>query len=699
MVQNGQALTPLERTTLSALNKTLGGMLPALQDGHTEDQAEIDAAVQFISNCNNNFDADAQAAKTAKGEVNTSQKEHAVCRGEQSKLKAEAVKASGELDRFWKSLVLPQKPALASNTLIDNLEQWVSDHKKTLADKLSKTTTTHDSLAKKAAECGPKQSVLENGFCQWFGRATAATKSYARCWTQSGSTFAKLKKEALASAEGRKFQYVAIHKVQCYMKVIFLPSRKSLDTCKNLTLDTSGFNLNNTVAEPQKDIAGELDPMDSKPGDESWKQSVYAGLSGVANVTPCAVAHFCGSDEKVLAHRCVACEPGKTSQAGDDALGPNTSCTAILCSSNEYVSSNACKSCAVGTENAANDDASGADTSCTAILCQAGQRVQNNSCHSCPAGSKNVAGGHDASGADTSCDPIKCGVDHYVQSNACHTCPAGKTRAAGDDATKGDTACDATLCKANQKVVSSKCKGCPPGKTNVAGDDASGANSMCDSTNCTANQRVVSNACIACPDGTTRPAGDDASGKDTTCKPTLCPANYFVVSKACKPCPAGHINAAGDDASGADTTCKPKWRRIFHCEGTSSKNRLDFSKATIKQMAEKATQVKICTKGSSSDCVVSKANSFPIKMLRQGKTTVSHNGDSSCDSQCVKGVWSNTGKVDRLPRLWSTCGKNTEMMFWACNNQHGMHVSIHDGKDCNWFHTRSEHIEMFIDSR
>jgi len=365
MVQSGQALTPLERTTLNALNKTLGGMLPALQDGHTEDQAEIDAAVQFISNCNNNFDADAQAAKTVKGEVNTSQKEHNVCRGEQSKLKAEAVKASGELDRFWKALVLPRKPAFASNTLIDNLEQWVSDHNKTLAEKLSKNTTAHESLAKKAAECGSKQSALENGFCQWFGRATAANKSYARCWTQSGSTFAKLKKEALASAEGRKFQYVAIHKIQCYMKAIFLPSRKSLDKCKNLSLDTSSFNLTNTVAEPQKDVAGELDPMDSKPGDESWKQSAYAGLSGVANVTPCAVAHFCGSDEKVLAHRCVACEPGKTTQAGDDALGPNTSCTAILCSSNEYVSSNACKSCAAGTENAADDDASGADTSCT----------------------------------------------------------------------------------------------------------------------------------------------------------------------------------------------------------------------------------------------------------------------------------------------------------------------------------------------
>eukprot|EP00930_Biecheleria_cincta_P017850 TRINITY_DN14080_c0_g2_i1.p1 TRINITY_DN14080_c0_g2~~TRINITY_DN14080_c0_g2_i1.p1 ORF type:complete len:831 (+),score=120.40 TRINITY_DN14080_c0_g2_i1:24-2516(+) len=556
MVQNGQALTPLERTTLNALNKTLSGMLPALQDGHTEDQAEIDAAVQFISNCNKNFDADARAAKTAKGEVNTSQKEHAVCRGKQNKLKVEAVKTSGELDKFWKPLVLPQKPALASNTFVNNLEQWVRDHKKSLAEKISKNTTAHDDLTKKAAECDSKQSVLESGFCQWFGRATAANKSYARCWAQSGSTFTKLKKEALASAEGRKFQYVAIHKIQCYMEVIFLPSRKRLHRCKNLSLDTSGFDLTNTAAEPQKDVAGELDPMDSKPGDESWKQSVYAGVSGVADVTPCAVAHSCDSDKKVLAHRCLACEPGKTNQAGDNALGPNTNCTAVLCSSNEYVSSNSCKSCAAGTENAAYDDASGADTSCTAILCQAGQRVQNNSCHSCPAGSKNTAGGHDASGADTSCDAIKCGADHYVQSNACHTCPVGKTRTAGDDATKGDTTCDATLCKANQKVVSNKCKGCPPGKTNVAGDDASVADSICDPIICTANQRVVGNACIACPDGTTRPAGDDASGRDTTCKPTLCPGNHFVNSKACKPCPAGQINDAGDDASGADTICK-----------------------------------------------------------------------------------------------------------------------------------------------
>jgi hypothetical protein len=528
MIQNGHALSPLERTTLNALNKTLGDMLPALQAGHSEDQAEIDAAVQFIKDCNKNFDDDAEAAKTAKGKVNISQDEHKDCRAEQSKLKAEAVKASRELDRYWKPLVLPQKPVLASQTFIDNVENWLKDHKKKLAEKLSKSATAHDKLAKKAGDCDSKQSVLESGFCQWFGRATAANKSYARCWTQSGSTFAKLKKEALASSEGRKSEYVAIHKIQCYMKVIFSPSRKSLDKCKNQSIDTSSFNLTNTVAEPQKDFARELGRVDSKPGDESWKQSVYGGLSGVANVTPCAVAHFCGSDERVLAHRCVACGPGKENQAGDDALGLNTTCTVVLCGANQYVSSHTCKPCAAGTKNNASDDASGADTSCTAILCQAGQRVQNNSCHNCPAGSKNLAGGHDASGADTSCDPVKCGVDHYVKSNACHTCPRGKTRTAGDDATKGNTTCSATLCKANQKVVSSKCEGCPPGKSNVAGDDASGGNTLCDATLCTTNQHVVDNACIACPDGTSRPAGDDASGNGTTCSPSFNAGNGYA---------------------------------------------------------------------------------------------------------------------------------------------------------------------------
>eukprot|EP00930_Biecheleria_cincta_P017128 TRINITY_DN13705_c0_g1_i1.p1 TRINITY_DN13705_c0_g1~~TRINITY_DN13705_c0_g1_i1.p1 ORF type:complete len:847 (+),score=135.52 TRINITY_DN13705_c0_g1_i1:77-2617(+) len=582
-VQNGQQLTPLEQTTMKAVNDSLERMIPELLKGHAVDQAELDTGVQSIKNCNKNFNDDSQAASDAKRGVEATQQDHKYCRGNQSVLKAKSVKASTELHDFWGALAWPKKSADPSPTVFTDVETWVASNKKTFLQKYSEHESAQAALKNKTSICNEAQKLLESGFCQWFGRATAASKSYGRCWSQSGSTWATMREEALISAESRKHMYIHARKVQCYMTVMFeavsnvSKAGEMFQLCHALSLDTSKFNLTNTIAEPEKNVSDELGPMDSKPGDESWKQSVYAGLTGVAKVTPCAVSHFCSQNEKVRSHRCEACEPGKANQPGDDALGPNTSCTSIICRLDEHVASNACKSCAAGTKNNAGDDASGADTSCSPVLCQAGQRVQNNSCHSCPAGTKNEVGGHDASGADTKCDAISCAEDHYVESNACHTCPPGKTNAAGDDATKGNTSCNATLCKANQKVVSNKCKGCPPGKFNAAGDEASGADTLCKATKCTSNQHVVNNACVACPDGTSRPADDDASGGDTTCSPILCPANHHVESKACKPCPVGQTNEAGDDASGVDTACKA----AFTVSGASGRiNWGDGSSAT-----------------------------------------------------------------------------------------------------------------------
>jgi hypothetical protein len=352
---------------------------------------------------------------------------------------------------------------------------------------------------------------------------------------------------------------VSIRKIQCFLSVLFLEkaseSHTRVSECKGLRLDTSMFDLANTTTVNKSDVAT-LGNMSSKPGDASWQTFEYAGLDNVKQVTHCAsVSHACNANEYVLTHRCETCAPGKVNIGGDDAVGNNTNCTAILCMENQHVVSHVCTTCAAGMINNAGDDASGADTSCKAMICGAGQHVKSHACHTCPNGTKNPLGGHDASKGDTSCVEVKCLENQYVKSHACHTCSPGTTNAAGDDASSKDTVCDITKCKINQKVVGNACQGCPPGKTNAAGDKASGNNTKCDSVTCETNQHVVGHACAACPDGMERPRGDDASGQDTVCAAIKCKANQRVVSHACFSCPSGQTNAAGDDASKSDTSC------------------------------------------------------------------------------------------------------------------------------------------------
>ena len=65
----------------------------------------------------------------------------------------------------------------------------------------------------------------------------------------------------------------------------------------------------------------------------------------------------------------------------------------VLCGEGERVQGGSCVACPPGTTNGAGDDASRADTSCEAVLCGEGERVQDHACVACPAGEANGGGG------------------------------------------------------------------------------------------------------------------------------------------------------------------------------------------------------------------------------------------------------------------------------------------------------------------
>ena len=101
------------------------------------------------------------------------------------------------------------------------------------------------------------------------------------------------------------------------------------------------------------------------------------------------LSHTCGANTKLVGRTCIGVAPS--------------------CCANERVSNNKCVACPAGRNNVpgtrgwTGNDASGPDTTCsTAILCSADQHVWNNKCVACPAGTTNVAG-NDASGPDTTC--------------------------------------------------------------------------------------------------------------------------------------------------------------------------------------------------------------------------------------------------------------------------------------------------------
>ncbi|KAK3264691.1 hypothetical protein CYMTET_26584 [Cymbomonas tetramitiformis] len=71
-------------------------------------------------------------------------------------------------------------------------------------------------------------------------------------------------------------------------------------------------------------------------------------------------------------------------------------------------------------------------------------------------------------------------------------------------------------------------------------------------------------------------------------------------------------------------------------------------------------------------------------MLRKGYT-VSHDGDATCDMDCVSKTWTGARAAENL---WNTCGTSgpgaltgDALFYWACNNQQGLHLGMKGGEE------------------
>ena len=204
------------------------------------------------------------------------------------------------------------------------------------------------------------------------------------------------------------------------------------------------------------------------------------------------------------------------------------------CLANEKASSNKCMACEAGKTNDAGDAAT-VDSQCDTVLCTANQKVVNNACEDCPKGSQRNAG-DDASGADTSCTPILCQENEHVLDNTCTACVSG-FRLAGDNALQGDTSCVADTVGENC-ATKDDCVGtelCQSGK--------------CVKAPCLEDEHVQGGQCVPCATYK-NPAGDDPNGADTECRLRGPCGGLTCVRGTCKndvcDCPLGYSGMTCD---------------------------------------------------------------------------------------------------------------------------------------------------------
>eukprot|EP00497_Spongosphaera_streptacantha_P005532 TRINITY_DN664_c0_g1_i5.p1 TRINITY_DN664_c0_g1~~TRINITY_DN664_c0_g1_i5.p1 ORF type:complete len:518 (-),score=119.21 TRINITY_DN664_c0_g1_i5:217-1632(-) len=122
------------------------------------------------------------------------------------------------------------------------------------------------------------------------------------------------------------------------------------------------------------------------------------------------------------------------------------------------------------------------------------------------------------------------------------------------------------------------------------------------------------------------------------------------------------------------------WRTFWECRSSETTPNYRLKDADFQEVAMSSTSVRICSMGDEEKCVQSSKGA--LESLRSGKEEAQRNL-SSCNLDCVKGEWS--GPDDLLKALTWTCPpKNQNLIFHACGNSYGLHLSNVNKDLCDW---------------
>jgi hypothetical protein len=162
-------------------------------------------------------------------------------------------------------------------------------------------------------ECARKQRIFEQAFCSYRQGLHATCREYQGCHVLTEAEFMDLLKTVMYNADGRKIDWKAIHKIECYINVLISSETnavraKDLLNCEAGNLNTietilTGFNETNYlgIIAPEINVSCwnldvpqyidwkecDMTSVNQYPCTEKWMDR-YNGLTAPAECTECA---------------------------------------------------------------------------------------------------------------------------------------------------------------------------------------------------------------------------------------------------------------------------------------------------------------------------------------------------------------------------------------------------------------------------
>lgn len=269
--KEGRNLTSSQIELVRSLNATFYNQtLPTIASRHKNDVALLKAHVRAIEQCNTDLANNSLKAASLKRLYDAASSASTTCAGQEAAALNASTSASTAMSAFLKGTQPPSSTMPAVKGPTPEMDQWVQTNlafyrgfNKTYYSLKATMAATQAAHSTKASECQTKATAASGKYCTWFDEVTLFKSAYATCRSENVLLYNKTLAASLSNMKGRKADYSALMKVECYLKVL---------------LDAAGMAATKFTA-CESSVAPDLTPLDiDAPAVPARAETALAGL-------------------------------------------------------------------------------------------------------------------------------------------------------------------------------------------------------------------------------------------------------------------------------------------------------------------------------------------------------------------------------------------------------------------------------------
>mmetsp|Transcript_79691 Transcript_79691/g.140648 ORF Transcript_79691/g.140648 Transcript_79691/m.140648 type:complete len:317 (+) Transcript_79691:812-1762(+) len=277
---------------ISELNKTFyEETLPTLYERHQNDELLLQQHADAVATCNTNLETGEAAVKGLKDASDTAAATEADCKATEEALLAAKEQAMAMMTEFLESSVPscgsipePRQPTPEMDAwIMCNLGFYNSFNASYYSYK-AVAMAAESAYEAMSTNCSILSSSSDEKLCSWVHELSLVKSDYEHCRSETVTLFEETLDSTQDNTQGRKSDYSALVKIQCYLQVLMggdISAAANIHTmCDSAATDTHMFDI--TVPDLVPYASHILEHMGTPPAgscdtaeDESAYESAY----------------------------------------------------------------------------------------------------------------------------------------------------------------------------------------------------------------------------------------------------------------------------------------------------------------------------------------------------------------------------------------------------------------------------------------